>query len=490
MKIKTWLYTAIVAAMLFAFVGCDSPTGGTPFHPSDSAVTLSKNTWARPGMTTSDGMGNWETWQRFTATAVSHYIHIHSTSAEVLAGQVEIALYGRNLNRIMGGSTGVWLADNLSIGSTYFIRIAGSAGISFGGFQIRFSDSDIPGIQLSSAVWVEFEPVDASITQWQWLTFTASSSTQYIHMRTLDDFSIRKYIQLHNCDFSPIGDEFLFETWDSDGFIQFTLLSSGSRYHIRVRSGRGRSNVIMTIRNSAATPSGVDQATLLSFDVWESGYTSISSGGEQWFRFTATATGKYINFIPITPNILPFSSWSIDVYSNGTRHMRGFFSSNSDVYRYLTIGNTYYIRVHGLGVLGLFNIRISDTRITVPDIGGGVRPPGSINARLLHTPNFLDINALANPASENWYTFRATSSTQFIHVVFIFLQTLNVQVYNSNFVPVGTQASLSGPLAGYGAHQVFGFTIGNTYYIRVWSPHAAPGTTNSYRIGFRNTSPF
>jgi hypothetical protein len=206
----------------------------------------------------------------------------------------------------------------------------------------------------------------------------------------------------------------------------------------------------------------------LTLNTWADG--NLPANGEQLFTFTATADRQYIHV-----SFGALTDLYVQVYdSNGvTVGSRSHFYS-SDIFgnyvsRTVSTGQTYYIKVtpYGSGS-GTYKIAFNT---------GGIPP--SV------TPTALTLNTWANgnlPVNgQQWFTFTATASTQYIHVSFGTLTIIQVWVYDSSGATVGGGAGLSSSQK-YTAKTV---STGQTYYIMV-SPRDE-GSSGTYQIGF-NTS--
>jgi len=98
--------------------------------------------------------------------------------------------------------------------------------------------------------------------------------------------------------------------------------------------------------------------------------------------------------------------------------------------------------------------------------------------QLLNANSWINGNILSS-GGDQWFKFTANASTQYIRVSFGALTNLYVQLYDSNFNTVGSQANLYASTR-YTSRTV---TIGEEYYIRVW-PYYSSGT---YRIAFNGS---
>ena len=152
-------------------------------------------------------------------------------------------------------------------------------------------------------------------------------------------------------------------------------------------------------------------------------------------------------------------------------------SATRSISRSLTTGDTYYIRVrpYSNDYSGTYKIAFnaSDTS-----------PPNSIqlpsNAIPLTENQWAD-GSLPTSSDEQWFTFTATASTQYIHFSIGTASYIYVQVCDSNGAAVGNRTVLY----YYTRNTSRSLTTDQTYYIRV-SPY---GTyTGTYQIGFTTST--
>jgi hypothetical protein len=87
-------------------------------------------------------------------------------------------------------------------------------------------------------------------------------------------------------------------------------------------------------------------------------------------------------------------------------------------------------------------------------------------------------------SNEQWFSFTATASTQYLYIRYSTMRNLDVQVYDSDEITVGDQTNLHGNSGEVGnfARTVYS---GETYYIKVMPGSYYSGSkTGNYRIGF------
>jgi hypothetical protein len=169
----------------------------------------------------------------------------------------------------------------------------------------------------------------------------------------------------------------------------------------------------------------------LTVNQWADG-SIPTSDDQQWFVFTATASTQYIHAAFGTLSIL--DGMYVQVYDSSGVAVESDTSlsgSTTNASRSLTAGQTYYIKV-----------RPYDSNNGTYRIGFGsiVPPPGAIP---LTENQWADGSLPKN--GEQWFTFTATASTQYIHVAYGTLISqwgMYVQVYDSSGVAVESDTSL------------------------------------------------
>ncbi|MDR0457355.1 MAG: hypothetical protein LBH20_11825 [Treponema sp.] len=220
------------------------------------------------------------------------------------------------------------------------------------------------------------------------------------------------------------------------------------------------------------TPNGGSPIQLTANE-WVGG-NIISSSGEQWFTFTATASTQYIHV-----GFGTLTNLNVQIYDSSGNTAGGsvnLYSSTRYTSRSVTSDQKYYIKVWPSMGSGTYQIAFN-TSSAVPSGGGIWTPSGASPIQL--TANEWAGGNISSSGGEQWFTFTATASTQYIHVSFDTLKDLNVQIYDSNGDTTGSSTNLYSSTR-YTSRSV---TSGQKYYIKVW-PYTGSGT---YQIAF-NTS--
>jgi hypothetical protein len=199
-------------------------------------------------------------------------------------------------------------------------------------------------------------------------------------------------------------------------------------------------------------------AVNLTLDTWADG--NLASGGEQWFKFTATTETQYIH---IAYGTLSYSY--LQLYSGPDVPVGDSWSGTTPQSRSVTIGKVYYIKVYGDS--GTYKIGITESSFSPDTLAAMVSAP-------VLAPDTWAQRTLASDG-EQWFKFTATAETQYIHIVYGTLNYSYLQLYSGPDDPVGDSWSGTTP-------QNRSVTIGKVYYIRVY------GGSGTYRIAFNASS--
>jgi len=301
----------------------------------------------------------------------------------------------------------------------------------------------------------------------EWFKFTATASVQYIHASfgTLTGLDV----QVYDSDKKKVGSEaYLYSPSSSSystGSTGKTYVSqtvtAGSEYYIKVTpSGSGNGTYRIGFNALFIAP-GITVADITN--AWADG--SLTENGEQWFSFNATAADRFIHAY-----LGSLKSLDVQVYDSvGTEVGKPATLNSSTPYisRTVTTGQTYYVKVKPYNGSGTY--RIACTATSTPP---SIIPPPSVTA--LTADTWENGNLPQN--GEQWFSFTATATTQFIHASSGTLSSIIVQMYNASGVTVGDEATLS-----TSNPRLYDVTVNSVYYIKVTSSYSSKGT---YKIGF------
>jgi len=431
---------------------------------------LTANMWTKGNIAASTG----EQWFKFTATANTQYIHFTLGTLNDLKFQLyDSAGTAVGIQHtINSGKT--YDSQTVTSGQTYYIKVTPYISGGSGTYQITFSESATTPPQ---PVVLPSEAVTLTADTWangkiavsggsEWFKFTATSNTQYIHAYLGMVSSIS--VQVYNSTGYTVGSQ----TSLSSGTTNTSrTLTSGQTYYIKVTPS-GTSPYKIAFNTSSTSPSILpSDATALTAATWTDGSITVA-GDEQWFKFTATASRQYIH---VTFGTL--TSLNIQVYdSTGSTvgSQTNLISSTTNTSRTVTSGQTYYILVTPYSSAASGTYKIAFNASSTPPL-----PDSAASATALTAATWTD-GSITVAGGEQWFKFTATANTQYIHVTFGTLTSLNIQVYDSTGSTVGSQTSLIS--STYTSRTVIS---GQTYYIKVSPLGSGTGT---FRIAYNTSS--
>jgi len=259
---------------------------------------------------------------------------------------------------------------------------------------------------------------------------------------------------------------------------------------------------IDTLFDKAFVGDFLKSSTMLTANTWTDG--NIPTDGQQWFKFTATASTQFIHV-----SFGSLKDLAVRVYDSSGDWVGGKLYGKSNRYnKYneslsitVTIGQEYYIRVDPVEY-GTSSYKHGDPPGWL-DIGWRYSGSGTYRISFSATPWPSD--AIITPLTVNiwtdgdiptlptvqWFKFTATASTQFIHVSFGTLDSLRVQIYDSSGADIRDENNYSFS-KNYNTSLSVTTTLGQEYYIMVCPnqsyyngyPSYYSGT---YKIGFNAT---
>jgi hypothetical protein len=448
-------------------IGYNTSTTAPPYDANP--IPLTENQWADGRIPTAGGLQFFS----FTATASTQYIHFSGGTLT----SVYVQVYDSNGTTTVGGSSNLYSSTTstsltLTSGQTYYIRVRPS-GSSSGTYRIMFNVFPTMPIPLTENVWADGN-IPTSGGE-QWFTFTATAATQYIQFDssgTLKDVNVQVYASNGT---TTVGSETRLYGSGSTTRTSRTL-TSGQTYYIKVTPYNSSDSGTYRIAfNASSNGELFDQwppnAVPLTANTWADGNIPTSGDRQQWFSFTATSSTQYIHFDPTGT----LKDVYVQVYTSGgtaSGDRTNLYGSTTRTSRSLTSGQTYYIKVTPYSGSGTYRIGFNTS--TIPPF-----PPPTTATLTANT--WADGN-IPTAGGEQWFTFTATASTQYIYLSSITgtLTNVYVQVYNSSGATVGSQTDFS--LTNRTSRTL---TSGQTYYIRV-TPYRSSGTNSSgtYQIRF------
>jgi hypothetical protein len=450
----------------------------------ENPVPLTEGVWANGYLATT----NSEQWFEFTATADSQRFHFLEGTMQYIT----IQLYDEEGETTIGTSTtatpwGTFSAQTVTNGQTYRIKVT-SYMSSYGAYKITFNASTtapamtIPATgvtTLTANTWA-----DGSIARSageQWFKFTASATSHYIHFDpgTLYDINV----QLYNSDGSNAGSQVQMR---GTSLAVSMAVTSGQENYIKVTpysvdySGAYKIAFNTTYKPPAITLPSANVTTLTAADTWVNG--TITEGGEQWFKFTATAATQYIHFEPgdlTDVYVMLYDNNGLPV--EGTSNIPWLSYTPLSIYYYasktVTNASEYYIKVWASdseaagGAYRLaFNTTTTPPAITLP----------SANVTTLTAADTWVNGSITTAGGGQWFKFTATSATQYIHFNPGEVILAVVQLYTNAGSTVGEPVILS--TSSSSTSQTV--TSGQEYYIKVTN---YINTTGNYKIASNAT---
>ncbi|WP_461247553.1 pre-peptidase C-terminal domain-containing protein [Treponema sp. R6D11] len=361
--------------------------------------------------------------------------------------------WNKDATAIIGATAVAYAVQSADIGSTITVTVTRKGYLG----SITSEPIDVEKyITLTANTWADGDLPNSGSEQW--FKFTATASTQYIHV-SFGTLPPNLYVQLYDSSGNEVG----YRT-NLRGSSKSTSLSvtTNQVYYIKVTSywsyDRGTYQIAF---NTDFIPPGV--AIQLTANTWADGNLP-DSGSEQWFTFTATAYTQYIHASFGTLTDLYVQVYNSSGYAGNRTNLRG---STKYISQSVTPNQVYYIKVtpYSSSDSGTYQIAFN-TGFIIPGVA------------IQLTANTWADGDLPNSSSEQWFTFTATANTQYIHVSFGTLKGLDVQVYDSSSNKVGSQTDLHSS-SPYTSRSV---TPNQVYYIRV-TPFLS-GYSGTYKIAF------
>ena len=309
----------------------------------------------------------------------------------------------------------------------------------------------------------------------QWYKFTATATTQYIYYMpgTLSSVTMQLYAEDGS---TTVGSSASLSSSAN------RTVEVGKVYFIKVTSSYSSGTYKIGFTNSTASPA-IDVANLtvtqLTADKWADG--TIASGGEQWYKFTATAANHYLFFQQDTASdayarLYGDDGRSIDASNRSFYPSSSSYTASSNM-QSLTANKVYYIRVTYYYTAGTFKIGFASTGSTPPP---EVVPTADVT-QISSYNSWVAGNITAG--KEQWFKFTTPGSgtSAYIHFQGLTLTSLYMQVFDNDGKFVGDKTNLyrNTPFASRTV------TTNNVYYIRVKTNSATGAGT--YKIGVSAT---
>ncbi|MBQ8776362.1 MAG: hypothetical protein IJZ71_02655 [Treponema sp.] len=340
-------------------------------------------------------------------------------------------------------------------------------------------------------------PINLTINEWtngeitqedkngsgeQWFSFTTTDSLQYIYIKFGSLKSL--YVSLYDSEYNQIGDKVFFE--GSGGQVKKIDRSfdNNTIYYIRIsetdswRTSERSGTYKIGFTEFPAQPGTV--ITELNLDTWMNGeiiQENKNGSGEQWFSFTATDSMQHIYIKFGSLESLYVSIYDSEYNQIGDKVIfEGSGAQVKKIDRSFDNNTIYYIRVSETD-----SWRTSERSGTYK-IGFTEFPaqPGTVITELnLDTwMNGEIIQENKNGSGEQWFSFTATDSLQYIYIKFGSLKSLYVSLYDSEYNQISDRVIFEGN--GGQVKKIDRVVDDNTiYYIRV-------SETDSWRTSERS----
>jgi hypothetical protein len=318
-----------------------------------------------------------------------------------------------------------------------------------------------------------------------WYTFTAGSSTHYIHVSFSGTLPPGNgvYVYLYNSADTTVGYSRLY---GSTLYYSPSTLTDGDEYYVRVTPYTASDTGTYQIGyNGNEIPPGMSPTPL--YTSWVNGSLS-STNPVNWYTFTASGTFDGSTQIPhfiyvgnfSTPDFARFGV-SVKMYTQyGQVHQDGIglqgvidLKSGMSVTPRVFSGMTYYLRVtpYDPAYTGTYQIWSSPSGI----------PPG-ITTTPLGTGSWTG-GSLGGSNYAKWYTFTATAASQYIHVRNLLGDITSSGVYVEVYTSSGARVDSKTRLYGSTLYLSRTLTIGQAYYIKV-TPYSYVYDTGTFQIAF------
>ncbi len=339
-------------------------------------------------------------------------------------------------------------------------------------------------------------PINLTINEWtngeitqedkngsgeQWFSFTATDSMQHIYIKFGSLKSL--YVSLYDSEYNQIGDKVFFE--GSGGQVKKIDRSfdNNTIYYIRVsetdswRTSERSGTYKIGFTEFPAQPGTV--ITELNLDTWMNGeiiQENKNGSGEQWFSFTATNSMQHIYIKFGSLESLYVSIYDSEYNQIGDKVIfEGSGAQVKKIDRSFDNNTIYYIRVSETD-----SWRTSERSGTYK-IGFTEFPaqPGTVITELnLDTwMNGEIIQENKNGSGEQWFSFTATDSLQYIYIKFGSLKSLYVSLYDSEYNQISDRVIFEGN--GGQVKKIDRVDDNTIYYIRV-------SETDSWRTSERS----
>jgi hypothetical protein len=423
----------------------------------------------------------------------------------------------------------------LTIGDTYYVRVYSSANNVFGTFNICITS---PNDNCSDAVSLTVNPTEncttsttgttIGATQSQsgctgnadddvWYRFVATNNSHIITLIHTSGWSLRNGVfQVFSGSCGSLSSLGCINNDNNNNGTETTTLTGltiGNTYFVRVYSNggsgdRGTFFICITTPNNNCpaaisltvnpTPTCTTNTSGTTIGATQSQTGCVGSADDDvWYNFTATGTSHTVTVARTSLSNPVFEIFSGNCSSLSSIACVNDFSNNtaeSRTFTGLTAGNIYYVRVYsfanGSGQ-GTFTICVT-TPVANDECSGAIALTVNPNANCSSSYNDSTLNATQSTPTAGSCVTNSNANDDDVWFSFVALNTSHVITVTrtSSFNPAFEVFSgICGTLTriacindtGDNSNEftnLSGLTVGNTYYIRVYSAGSTRGTFN------------
>ena len=253
---------------------------------------------------------------------------------------------------------------------------------------------------------------------------------------------------------------------------------------------------LLTVSSSCSSTSGTTVGATYANNAANFGTPSCASPGapDVWYRFVAPSNGT----VTITTTEGTITDGGMSLYSSATCATGSELACNDDASTLmpiitqsgLTSGTTYYVRFWSYSSgTGTFSICITTppsndncSGASTVTVNAGNTCTSQLSGTIAGaTSSGNSLGACGGTADDDvWYKFVATATTHYISLNNVAGSTTDLYhiVYGGTCGSLSTEIICSDP----NSSTVSGLTIGNTYYIRVYSYTSTTGQTSTFDV--------
>ncbi|MCL2067329.1 MAG: PPC domain-containing protein [Treponema sp.] len=470
-----------------------------PFSPPN-VTQLTDSQWRDDEITSASGSVMWYSFPVTNGTYRIWWNESGSNGDGTKTLDVSVAgFFSDGSEAFASQSTGWTTARTITVAApdTVYLRVTPAYSGETGTFAIIYSSTltarpiEIPAAAtaLTANTWVNGEITEASGNV-LWYSFPVTNGTYYIwwNERGLTNGNGLKTLDINVAAYFGDGSQ-AFATqpsgWSTPRSV--TVAETGTVYLRVTPASTGATGTFGIVFSTTSTrPTGsfspLPVSTALTADTWVDGEITAASDGVAWYSFPVSYGSYYI-------------WWNEGGYTNGNGlktldvNVIGYYSDGTEAFSSQSTGwstpqaitatasDTVYLRVApaSSGATGTFGIVFSaiNTRPSLP-----FNPPDVTTL----TEGFWANGNIPVANGSQWFSFVATAATQYIHVGYLTLTDLYIQVYQIDGTAVGEETNL------YNTATSINRTVmpGQMYYIRVrpWSPN----NSGTYNIKFSTSA--